>query len=38
MEKKILDFELADLETTTGIQESAERIVIRNIRPTRTDT
>src|SRR6266849_3683085 len=31
MEKKILDLELADLETTMGIQESTERTVIRNI-------
>ena len=38
MEKKILDLELADLETTMGIQESTERTVIRNIRPPRTDT
>jgi hypothetical protein len=38
MEKKILDLELADLETTMGIQESTERTVIRNIRPARTDT
>jgi hypothetical protein len=38
MEKKILDLELADLETTMGIQESTERTVVRNIRPTRTDT
>ena len=38
MEKKILDLELTDLETTMGIQESTERTVIRNIRPARTDT
>ncbi len=38
MEKKILDLELADLETTMGIQESTERTLIRNIRPARTDT
>ena len=38
MEKKILDLELADLETTMAIQESTERTVIRNIRPARTDT
>ena len=38
MEKKILDVELADLETTQGIQEITERTVIRNVRPTRTDT
>jgi hypothetical protein len=38
MEKKVLDLELADLETTMGIQESTERTGIRNFRPTRTDT
>ena len=38
MEKKILDLELADLETTTAIQENTEHSVIRNIGPTRTDT
>jgi hypothetical protein len=38
MEKKILDLELADLETTTGIQERTERTAIRSIRPMRTDT
>jgi hypothetical protein len=37
MEKKILDLELADMETTMGIHEST-RTVIRNIRPARTDS
>lgn len=38
MEMKILDLELADLETTLGIQESTERTIIRNVPPTGTDT
>ena len=38
MEKKILDLELADLETIMAIQESTEHTVIRNIRPTRAGT
>jgi len=38
VEKKILDLELADLEKNTGIHESTERTVIRNVGPTRTDT